>query len=137
MKPRIVKKLSKRLVEIAPSLFASAWVNNDVEFSTQHYAFQNNGALSSKQKRENLETLSGVNHIWSVGGDRDYWGEATDIYTVWEEWSSKWEWYGDFPTYPENHEFQHYPDTTGFRPTTPNLLKLAAEVERNQIGSST
>lgn len=111
MKARIEKKLSKRLVEIAPSIFRSAWVD---KYEPSELAY---------------EQRTRVSHVWCVGGGTDYWGEGQDAYTVWEDWKSNWSRHGPLESFPEGHEFGCYPDTAGFKPTTMNLLKLAAECE--------
>ncbi|UVL70636.1 hypothetical protein [Pseudomonas protegens] len=112
MKARVEKKLSKRLVELAPSQFSGAWLDKD-EPSELAY-----------------EQGTRVSHVWSVGGGVDYWGEGCDAYTIWEIWKMNWCWHGPFETYPEGHRHQFYPNTEGFRPTTQNLMALAAECER-------
>jgi len=117
MKARIEKKLSKRLVEIAPSLFRGAWV-----YSCEP------SMLAEKQG-------SRVSNVLCVGGGVDYWGEGEDDYTVWRAWTGygQWSWCGHFEPYPEGHERQGHPNTEGFKPTTRNLLKLAAQCEANPI----
>jgi hypothetical protein len=110
MKARIEKKLSKRLVRLHPSLYRSAWIDDD------------HSELAYEQK-------SSVRHCPSVGGGTDYWGEGQDAYTVWADWNSCWAWHGLFKPFPEGHEFECYPDTGHFKPTTQNLLRLAAECE--------
>jgi len=65
-------------------------------------------------------------HIPCVGGGIDYWGEGQDAYSAWEWLSMNWHWIGKFPAHPAGHEFENFPDTTGFKPTTKNLLRLAA-----------
>lgn len=95
MNSRIEKKLSKRLLEIAPKLFNHVWIDNQT-------------------------------HTPCVGGECDYWGEPQDEHTLWQWFKMNWFWLGDFPKYPKGHEFEHYPDTGGFKPTTKNLLRLAA-----------
>ncbi|WGK60560.1 hypothetical protein QAO71_10690 [Halopseudomonas sp. SMJS2] len=117
MKARIEKKLSKRLVEIAPTIFEHAWIDKEEP-----------SALAWEQG-------SRVSHIWSVGGEVDYWGEGSEWNTLWSAFAigDWWCWAGDFPVFPHGHELAGYPDTTGFKPTTQNLLKLAAQCEaRNQ-----
>lgn len=116
MKARIEKKLSKRLLEIVPSLFRGAWIDSEEP-----------SELAWKQG-------SRVSHVWSIGGEVDYWGEGSDWYSLWSVWASSdcWCWHGGFPAYPAGHKHGGYPDTTGFKPTTQNLLKLAAEAERKQ-----
>jgi len=111
MKARIEKKLSRRLVEIAPSVLIGVWIDKDEP-----------SELAYKQRTR-------VSHVWSVGGGTDYWGEGQDAYTVWVDWKSNWFWHGPFEAHPEGHEFEGYPDTGSFKPTTQNLLKLAAECE--------
>ena len=110
MKARIEKKLSKRLVELFPSLYGRAWVDYD------------RSELAYEQKTR-------ISHVLSVGGGTDYWGESQEAYTAWAEWLSCWPWHGPFDEYTEGHQFEHYPNTDGFKPTTRNLLKLAAECE--------
>lgn len=114
MKARIEKKLSKRLVELFPALFRKAW--RDEEPSE----------LAYKQR-------TSVRHVLSVGGGTNYWGEGEDAYTVWAAWIGhsewSWPWHGAFPDYPEDHELHGYPDVSAFKPTTRNLLKLAAQCQ--------
>lgn len=111
MNARIEKKLSKRLAQWCPNLFEKAWVLND-DVSELAY-----------------EQGSHITHCYHVGGGVDYWGEGQDAYSVWEHWSNQWPWIGDFPSYPAGHELEHYPDISGFRPTTKNLINLAIECE--------
>lgn len=111
MKARIEKKLSKRLVQIAPSLFPGAWIDKD-EPSVLAY-----------------EQGSRVSHILSVGGGVDYWGEGCDAYTVWAAWQMNWMWHGPWGSFPAGHQYEFYPNTDGFKPTTRNLLKLSAQCQ--------
>lgn len=113
MKVRIVKKLSKRLVKLAPTLFRDAWVDTEVMDSA-------------------WDQGSRVSHVLSVGGGLDYWGEGQDANTVWEHWLCNWMWYGSFPPYPGGHEFEGNPNVEGFRSTTRNLLRLAAAIEEKE-----
>lgn len=110
MNPRIEKKLSKRLVQIYPSLYRSAWIDDD----HSELAYEQN---------------SNVRHCPSVGGGTDYWGDGCEAYTVWVCWKDHWSWHGPFEEYPHDHKHARYPNTEGFKPTTRNLLKLAAECE--------
>lgn len=110
MKARIEKKLSKRLVQLGPESYKHAWVS-DSEPTELAYA-----------------QGTRVANIYCIGGGTDYWGEGQDAYTVWDDFTRNWMWYGDFKQYPEGHRFQFMPDTTGFKPTTRNLLKLAAGI---------
>lgn len=111
MKARIEKKLSKRLAQIAPRIFRGAWID-DGEPSD----------LAYKQG-------SRVSHVLSVGGGTDWQGDGEDAFTAWAWWLMNWEWYGDFESYPADHQFAHYPNIEGFKRTTANLLRLAAMAE--------
>ena len=93
MKARIEKKLSKRLVEIAPSIFRGVWIDKD-EPSDLAY-----------------EQRTRVSHVWSVGGGTDYLGEGQDAYTAWQDWKMNWFWHGDFESFTHGHQFEGYPDT--------------------------
>lgn len=119
MKARIEKKLSKRLATIAPSLFRDAWIDRD-------------------KMPEAWDQGVRVSHCYCIGGGVDYWGEGQDSYSLWEAWTGHsywaWPWHGDFPSYPEDHELHGYPDTGQFRPTTRNLLKLAAQCQAASAG---
>ena len=110
MKARIEKKLCGRLVQMAPVIFKDAWVDKE-EPSKLAY-----------------EQGSMVSHILSVGGGLDYWGEGQDVYTAWELWRMNWMWYGPFEQCSDG-DYGNYPDTRNFKPTTRNLLKLAAEAK--------
>lgn len=111
MKARIEKKLSKRLLALAPTAFKDSWVDTEV--------FE----LAWEQG-------TSVSHIPMTGGEPDYYGEATDAYTLWEFWSSQWCWLLALPSLPEDSEYPGYPDLTGYKQTTRNLLRWAAEYEQ-------
>lgn len=112
MNPRIEKKLSKRLVRLYPSLYGRAWIDSD----HSELAYDEN---------------SNVRHCPSVGGEYDsYSGDSNESYTAWASWLQMWPWHGPFEEYPHGHQFAMYPNTEGFKPTTRNLLKLAAECEK-------
>jgi hypothetical protein len=83
MKPRIEKKLSKKLVAIFEGTrqFNSAWIDNEYYRET-HYSYQGKPALTPAQVRYNRESRVSVSHVPSVGGEADYWGEGTDYFTV-------------------------------------------------------
>lgn len=112
MKARIEKKLSKRVAELAPSVFQGVWLDKD-EPSDLAYT-----------------QGSRVKNLVSVGGGTDYFGDGMDAYTAWEWWRMNWEWHGDFQPYPEEHQHHGYPDVSGFRASTKNLLKLAVRAEQ-------
>ncbi|MDI5830657.1 hypothetical protein [Shewanella xiamenensis] len=91
MKPRIEKKLSKKLAAILKNVrgFTPKDVWIDKEYSNEacdiHWTYNNQNGLTSKQKRENWQrTGVRVNNMPSVGGGLDYWGEAYDVYSVLE-----------------------------------------------------
>lgn len=115
MKARIEKKLSKRLVALSPTLYHEAWFDEE----TSELAYKQGTC---------------VRLVPSVGGGTDYWGEGEDAYAVWQDWLSSWPWHGPFDAYPEGHELEFYPNTEGFKPTTQNLLRLAAECEARNKG---
>ena len=106
MKARIEKKLSKKIALLAPDEFEDAWVDKGPS------------ELAYEQK-------SRVKNLLRMGGGTDYWGEGEEDYSAWGWFRQGWFWRGDFKAYPEGHEFQGYPNTEGFKPTTINLLKLA------------
>ena len=111
MNPRIEKKLSKRLVQLYPSLYGRAWIDSD----HSELAYDEN---------------SNVRHCPSVGGEYDsYSGDSNESYTVWDSWLQMWPWHGPFEEYPHDHKFAMYPNTEGFKPTTRNLLRLAADCQ--------
>lgn len=116
MKARTDKKLSKRLREIAPSLFHDAWIEN--------------GDLSELAYAQRTR----VSNVWCCGGGTDYWGESLESYTLWSLWKTNWPWHLGCDPFPEGHEREGYPNPKGFRPTTPNLLRLAAECEARSKG---
>lgn len=120
MKARIEKKLSKRLLEIAPQLFGGAWI--DKKISETAY-----------------DQRTCVSHVWSVGGGVDYWGEGMEAYTVWAAWSGSgkwgWCWTDRFESYPYGHDLEGYPNIDGFKQTTPNLLRLASGLATQRSNS--
>ncbi|HCT08848.1 MAG TPA: hypothetical protein DIW86_26100 [Pseudomonas sp.] len=112
MKARIEKKLSKRLVQVFPShYYRESWIDKDEP-----------SVLAYEQNKR-------VSHVPSVGGGTDYWGDGQEAYTVWASWLDRWPWVGPFKEYPEGHQHAMYPNTEGFKPTTRNLLKLAANCQ--------
>lgn len=91
MKPRIEKKLSKKLAKILKNVRGftpnDVWVDN--EYSSDafdiHWKHNNPNCLTSKQKRQNWQrTRVSVNNMPSIGGGLDYWGEGTDWISVFE-----------------------------------------------------
>lgn len=100
MKPRMEKKLSKALVAIfgGTKVLASAWVDNEFHRHSPHSAWKDKPALTGKQKRQNRECRVSVNHMPSIGGEADYWGEGSDWYSVhhaYSECACDGIWYAD------------------------------------------
>lgn len=87
MKPRIEKKLSKALVAIFQDTreFQGVWIDNEWYRDTPHGRQEN---LSGKQERQNRECRVAVNHMPSVGGEADYWGEGTDYFSVYRAYKN-------------------------------------------------
>lgn len=116
MNARIEKKLSKRLLALAPSLFPDAWVLREPS------------ELAYNQG-------SRITHTLHTGGGTDYWGDGVCAYSLWESWAINWPWCGLFEKHPEGHEREYFPNTEGFKPTPRNLLRLAAKIEaRRRVG---
>ncbi len=88
MKPRIEKKLSKRLAKILSNVRGftdkDVWIDSDLELFPRHYASRNKVALTPKQKRQNYEQRVSVNNMPSIVGGVDYWGEGEDWNSVFD-----------------------------------------------------
>ncbi|MFM5223947.1 hypothetical protein ACET93_01890 [Aeromonas veronii] len=84
MKPRIEKKLSKKIHAILGNLLGEVWIDNELELHQRHYRHHNrdNSPLTGKQKRENWQMRVSVNHMPSIGGGLDYWGKGQDWHSV-------------------------------------------------------
>ncbi|WP_339118541.1 hypothetical protein [Halomonas sp. BMC6] len=95
MKPRILKKLSKK----AHAIFAASprrdfqsdakrvWI--DDEFATD-WARQAGSSESGKKERLHRQGKVSVNHVPSIGGEYDsYAGEGTDFYPLYE-WAANY-----------------------------------------------
>lgn len=88
MKPRIEKKLSKKLAAILKNVRGftpkEVWIDKECgDRYDIHFAWDNPNGLTAKQKRENYQSIGVcVNHIPSIGGELDYWGEGTDWQSV-------------------------------------------------------
>jgi hypothetical protein len=84
MKPRIEKKLSKKLHAILGNLLGKVWIDDELELHQPHWRHHNsdNSPLTSKQKRKNWQMRVSVNHMPSIGGGLDYWGEGQDWHSV-------------------------------------------------------
>jgi len=86
MKPRIEKKLSKKLHAILGNLLGEVWIDNELELHQPHWRYRHGPddrpPLTGKQKRQNREVRVSVNHMPSIGGGLDYWGEGQDWHSV-------------------------------------------------------
>ena len=85
MKPRIEKKLSKKLHAILGNLIGEVWIDKELELPKPHWRWRSGDdrpPLTGKQKRENRQVRVSVNHMPSIGGGLDYWGEGEDWHTV-------------------------------------------------------
>ena len=80
MKPRIEKKLSKKLALLLAGTreYSSIWVDNEYYRNEIYPSTSSGGVLTPKQIRYNLESRVSVNHVPSIGGEADYWGEVTN-----------------------------------------------------------
>lgn len=87
MKPRILKKLCKKVREISPQVFLDAWVDEE-DFAWGRYrrirSAEEHGAATAKQKRWHHYSKSNIRHCWMIGGDPDYWGEITEPYHLYD-----------------------------------------------------
>lgn len=82
MKPRIEKKLSKRICAILanhPRRLGAVWIDSEFE----RYVFlPYDRAPTAAEQRRRWECSVKVNHMPSLGGEADYWGEGSDYYSV-------------------------------------------------------
>lgn len=85
MKPRIEKKLSKKLHAILGNLLGEVWIDKELELHQPHWRWRNGDdrpPLTGNQERQNRQMLVSVNHMPSIGGGVDYWGEGQDWHSV-------------------------------------------------------
>ncbi len=84
MKPRIEKKLSKKLALLLAGTreYSGIWVDDEFYRHPLYPSVKSGGVLTARQVRYNRESRVSVNHVHSIGGEADYWGEGTDHYTV-------------------------------------------------------
>lgn len=85
MKPRIEKKLSKKLALIVGDKIGKVWIDSELELFPPHWRDRfgdHRPPLTTKEQRENWQTKVRVNHMPSIGGELDYWGEGTDYNSV-------------------------------------------------------
>lgn len=85
MKPRIEKKLSKKIHAILGNLLGEVWIDNELDLHQPHWRWHNGDdrpPLTGNQERENRQMRVSVNHMPSIGGGLDYWGEGQDSHSV-------------------------------------------------------
>lgn len=81
MKPRIEKKVSKKLASIVGSQLGKVWIDNEYCLYKPYWP-ETGEKLSGKHERINRNTRVCVNHMPVVGGGSDYYGEYNEPYTV-------------------------------------------------------
>lgn len=86
MKPRTEKKLSKKLALLlaGTKAYSGIWIDDEYYRHNTYPSISSGGVLTPRQVRYNRESRVSVNHVPSIGGEPDYWGEGTDHYTVHE-----------------------------------------------------
>ncbi|WP_237673489.1 hypothetical protein [Vreelandella profundi] len=90
MKPRIEKKVSKKLAAILGDELGRVWIDDEYE---PGFSYPWPGEpLTEKKVRENKQSRVRVNHMPSIGGELDYWGEGQDWHTVYELASNVFSW---------------------------------------------
>ncbi len=82
MKPRIEKKLSKKLHAILGNLLGEVWIDDELELCRRHRRYRDDPPLTGNQERQNRQMRVCVNHMPSIGGGFDYWGEGQDSHSV-------------------------------------------------------
>lgn len=85
MKPRIEKKLSKKLHAILGNLLGEVWIDKELELHQPHWRWRNGDdrpPLTGNQERQNRQMRVSVNNMPSIGGGLDYWGEGQDWHSV-------------------------------------------------------
>lgn len=88
MKPRILKKLSKKLATISKNLpenknFGEVWIDSEFEIALHMCDYFCSGSKDYKiapawKKRKYWQTRVNVNNVPCIGGGVDYWGEGQD-----------------------------------------------------------
>lgn len=107
MKARILKKVCKRLKQVAPRLFEDSWIDSEI-------------------CTESWRQGSAIRNIHSIGGETDEWGEGTDQYTLVEFMVSNFIWIGDFDSYPEGHHWEGLPNPPkGYKLTVVKMVAIA------------
>jgi len=84
MKPRIVKKLSKKIVQMNHSTAKYAWLNNEFEGWGYQLYGEYKKTATAKQLRRHYYSKSTINNVWFIVRETYYWCEETDFYPVYE-----------------------------------------------------
>jgi hypothetical protein len=115
MKPRIEKKLSKKLAVLLKNERGYAgriWLDDGYCRST---IYGHEKPLTPRQRRYNLESKTSIKSVPSIGGESDYFGEGTDHSTLWkyfrggaydEAYYAGVDWGLEFHRYRENDPVQ-------------------------------
>lgn len=98
MKPRIIKKLSKKIVQMGHPIAKHAWLDNEFEYWGYYLVGDRKNTATAKQLRKHYDSMSTINNVWSIGGEKDYWGEPTDFYPVYHKASDYVLWKYGKPT---------------------------------------
>ena len=106
MNPRIEKKVSKRLFEVAPSQFYDVWQNNECPTD---YADSKGSSITG---------------CLMIGGGLSYWGEGEDAYSLYDSFMQSWMFCNRFTL---GWDCDNWPDTGKFKPTAKNIISLARE----------
>ncbi|MGQ7253942.1 hypothetical protein [Vreelandella titanicae] len=96
MKPRILKKLSKKALAIYAASprrdlqreAERSWIDNEFE---QEWLCRERRLESAKKERAHRQGRVRVNHVPSIGGEADYFGEGTEFRTFYE-WAFEYVW---------------------------------------------
>ncbi len=105
MNARIEKRLSKKIFELLPNIYKNIWVDD--------------GPTDKSYKERNK-----VSNCLCIG-DECYWGEGQDVRTIWEDFKLNYPFIGGFPIHVKDEFNYGWPDTSGFKETTINLIRLA------------
>ncbi|MFU1599180.1 hypothetical protein ACM257_17515 [Alteromonas macleodii] len=106
MNPRIEKKVSKRLFEVAPSQFHDVWQDN--ECPTDYADLKG----------------SSITGCLMIGGGLSYWGEGEDAHSLHTWFMQSWMFCNRFTL---DWDGENWPDTGKFKPTAKNIIALARE----------
>jgi hypothetical protein len=95
VKPRIEKKLSKRLAAILvgqPRVIGRIWIDNEFERYVSLWRGDDKPPPTAGEVRRYYEAKVRVNHVPSIGGGLDYFGEGEDHFTVYQAYRDMMYW---------------------------------------------